>query len=114
MEKLRCFLGKTISAARAADSLYLDSLEIRSTYCPEVPEDFDEFEFRTPFGPTTIVITIAVEKGQIKRILFSKEDPTDPENITSLTSEELNAFLSQEESKLLNFFAYLTRQDEER
>lgn len=111
MEKLRRYMEKTISAARAADRAYLGSLGINCTYCPEVPEEFDEFEFRTTFGGTNIVITVAVEKGQIKRILFSKEDPADPENIKSLSSEELKEFLSREESKLLRFFDHLTCQD---
>ncbi|WP_027718332.1 hypothetical protein [Desulfovirgula thermocuniculi] len=111
MEKLRRYMEKTISAERAADRAYLSSLGISCTYCPEVPEEFDEFEFRTSFGATNIVITVAVEEGQIKRILFSKEDPEDPENIKGLTGKELREFLSREESRLLRFFDYLTCQD---
>lgn len=110
MQRFRKFMGAGLNLERVKDAGGLKAFGVVCTYLSDPPEDFDEFEFRTGFnGEDDIVITVAVELGKIKRIIFSRTDDENPDVIRSLTGEQLEAFLSGKGEKLAGFFGFIAQ-----
>ncbi|MGQ9825063.1 MAG: hypothetical protein ACUVSK_08720 [Desulfotomaculales bacterium] len=110
MERFRPYLGKRINPEKikGAEAL-LREFNVTCTYLPDPPADFDEFEFRTGFSaPQEVVITLAVEKGAVKRVMFGLAGGDDPEEIRSLPKEQLEEFLSRRGGQMEDFFAFIT------
>jgi hypothetical protein len=109
MERFRPFLGKKFNLERIKDAEGLKAFHVTCTYLPDPPAGFDEFEFRTDFSALQeVVITLAVEKGIIKRVMFSLAGGDDPEEIRSLPKEQLEEFLSRRGGQIEDFFAFIT------
>jgi len=109
MERFRKYLGMDINLENVSNQQRLEAFGIACRYAPDPPEDFDEFEFGTDFaGQDNIVITVTVELGKIKKIMFGIADAEDPDIIRSLTGPQLNAFLSKKGDQLVGFFDYIT------
>jgi len=109
VERFRKYLGMDINLENVSNQQRLEAFGIACRYAPDPPEDFDEFEFGTDFaGQDNIVITVTVELGKIKKIMFGVADAEDPDIIRSLTGPQLNAFLSKKGDQLVGFFDYIT------
>lgn len=110
MQRFRKLMGVDLNLENVKNTGGLNAYRVKCTYLPDPPEDFDEVEFRTGFGgEDNIVITVAVELGKIKRVIFSRADSEDPDVVRSLTGAQLEAFLSEKGEKLAGFFEYITR-----
>lgn len=109
MERFRCYIGREINLEKVKNMDRLDAFGITCTYLPDPPEEFDEFEFRTGFnGENNIVLTVAVEKGKIKRVMFSAADEEDPDVLRSLPQARLAGLLAKKGELLDEFFQYIT------
>ena len=109
MERFRKFFGRELNAENIKDAGGIGSYGVRCTYLPEPPEDFDEFEFRTGSGGKgDTVITVTVEMGKIKRIMFGAADEKNPDIVKSLTEEQLAVFLEDRGEQLAGFFTFIT------
>ncbi|MGB9905093.1 MAG: hypothetical protein ACPLQO_10580 [Desulfotomaculales bacterium] len=109
MERFRPFLGKKFNLERIKDAEGLEAFHVTCTYLPDPPADFDEFEFRTGFSDSKdLVITLAVERGEVKRVMFGLAGEEDPEEIRSLPKEQLESFLSRRGGQIEDFLAYIT------
>ena len=109
MERFRSYIDRKINLERVKHTDRLDAFGITCTYLPDPPEEFDEFEFRTGFdGENDIVLTVAVEMGKIKRIMFSVADEEDPDALRSLPPARLDGLLAKKGELLAGFFEYIT------
>lgn len=109
MERFRKYMGKEIDLENVKSADRLNAFGVSCTYLPDPPEEFDEFEFRTGFpGENKIVLTVAVEMGRIKRVMFSAADEEDPDVLRSLTQPQLNDLLAKKGELLVEFFQYIT------
>ncbi|RKX59743.1 MAG: hypothetical protein DRP29_03975 [Thermodesulfobacteriota bacterium] len=108
-EILKKYINKSINLQNIKNSKELEKFNIWCEYLPDPPEDFDEIEFRTNFKDKTISIDIVIQSGKIQRIMFASVDPKDPTLVKSLTQSELQEFLKERESDLINFFNYITQ-----
>ena len=71
MERLKPFVGRSLDAARLADRASLESLGFRGRWIPEELEEFDEVEVsRALDAERDLVVTVAVERGRVARILL--------------------------------------------
>jgi len=110
MQRFRKFIDAKLNLAHVKDALRLNGYGITCTYLPDPVEDFDEFEFRTDFdGKNNIVITLALEMGEIKRLVISEADEHDPEVIRSLAADRLESLLAMNGDNLERFFAFITQ-----
>lgn len=108
MERFRKFMGSDINLENVKNAGQIEFYGVRCTYLSDPLEEFDEVEFRTGFGgEDNIVITVAVELGKIRRVIFSQADGENPDIIRSLTGAQLNAFLSEKGDKLAGFFEFI-------
>lgn len=110
MERFRPYLGKRINPEKIKDAeALLRKFNVTCTYLPDPPADFDEFEFRTDFSASQdVVITLTLEKGAVKRVMFGLAGEEDPEEIRSLPKERLEEFLSRRGGQIGDFFAFIT------
>lgn len=109
MERFRKYTGRELNLDNINDEILLGSCEIQCTYLPEPVEDFDEFEFRTGSVGLDIVITVTVEMGKIKRVMFSAADENNPDIVRSLTEGQLADLLSGKGDRLVRFFESITK-----
>lgn len=110
MERFRKYFGRELSLDNINDEGLLDSCGVTCTYLPDPVEDFDEFEFRTGFGgQDNIVITVTVEMGKIKRLMFSAADEKNPDIVRSLTEDQLQELLSGKGKQLVQFFEHIVK-----
>ncbi|MCL6611637.1 MAG: hypothetical protein K6T66_08890 [Peptococcaceae bacterium] len=110
MERFRKYIGRALNTENIRNSAGLEAIGIRCAYLSDPMEDFDEAEFRTGFGGReNIVITVATEMGQIKRVMFSEADAGNPDVIRSLAGPALERFLTARGGDLVRFFEYITR-----
>lgn len=110
MERFRKYMGTDLNLAGAKDEEALASFGIACTYLSDPLEDFDELEFRTGMGgQNNIVITVAVELGKIKRVMFAVADDKKPDVVKSMTREQLEEFLAARGQDLVRFFDHLTQ-----
>lgn len=108
MERFRPYLGKKLNLERIKNPGELEAFDVTCTYLPDPPADFDEFEFRTDFlAARDLVITLAVEKGEVKRVMFGLAGE-DPEDIRSLTRQQLDELLLRRGARIEDFLAYVT------
>lgn len=109
MKRFQKFIGKGLSLERVKEFDRLKVFGIECTYLPDPLEDIDELEFRSDFnGKDKVVITVATELGQIKRIIFGMADEKNPDVIRSLERYQLEDFLSRKEPQLIKFFEHIT------
>lgn len=108
MKRFRRYIGKTLSLDKAKDEGMLSAYGITSRYIPDPPEDFDEFEFAADFAGQTVVLLVTVEKGAVKRLLFSFADQDDPDVTRPMSETQLQEFLSQKGEQLTGFFDQIT------
>ncbi|MDQ0287858.1 hypothetical protein J2Z49_002991 [Desulfofundulus luciae] len=110
MERFRKYMGKEINLENLKDTDRINCFGITCTYLPEPPGDLDEFEFGIDFNEReNIVITVAIELGKIKRVMFSMADKENPEEIRSLTSSQIEEFLSNKGDQMIQFFEFITQ-----
>jgi len=108
VERFRPYLGKKLNLERIKNAGKLQAFGVTCTYLPDPPADFDEFEFRTDlFASGDLIITLAVEKGEVKRVMFGITGE-DPEDIRSLTREQLDELLLRRGARIEDFLAYVT------
>jgi len=109
LERFRKYMGKEIDLENVKNADRLNAFGVSCTYLPDPPEEFDEFEFRTGFnGEHNIVLTVAVEMGKIKRVMFSAADEEDPDVLRSLPQARLDGLLAKKGELLDEFFQYIT------
>lgn len=109
MERFKKYLGKEVNLEKAKTD-QLEAYQVVCTYLPDQPEDFDELEFRTGFGgENNIVLTVTLELGKIKRVMFSEADENDPDLIRSLSASRLREILSEKDKQLTGFFEHITK-----
>ncbi len=110
MEQFRRYMDRELNLENVRDQDRLRAFGVSCTYFSDPPEDFDELEFRTGFeGAGEAVITVAIELGKIKRIMFGLADEKDPEAVRSMTESQLENFLAEKGGRLAGFFEYITR-----
>lgn len=110
MERFRKYTGGELNLDHINDQNLLGSCGVLCTYLPEPVEDFDEFEFRTGSGgQDNIVITVTVEMGKIKRVMFSAADEKNPDIVRRLTEAQLADLLSARGDQLVRFFEHITQ-----
>lgn len=109
MEQFRKYIGKKINLENVKNSQQLNIFEISCDTFLEPLEGFDEIEFSTNFYNQDIFIGVAVQTGEIKRIMFAIKDPEDPEIIKGLTETNIKELLKQKGEQLTNFFTYITQ-----
>lgn len=110
MERFRKYMRADLNLEGAKDKKFLSSLGITCTYLSEPLEDFDELEFRTGFqGRDDIVITVAVEMGKIKRVMFGAADEANSDVVKSMSREGLEKFLAVRGEDLVRFFEYISK-----
>lgn len=111
MERFRKYLGRDLNLENAGKLAGEEAYGVTCTYLPDPVEDFDEFEFRTVSGGREyIVITVAVEMGKIKRMVFGLADPDNPDLVRSMSGPQLEQFMAARGEELVNFFDYLSLQ----
>ncbi|AEG15085.1 hypothetical protein Desku_1503 [Desulfofundulus kuznetsovii DSM 6115] len=109
MERFRKYMDKEINPENLKDTERINCLGISCTYLPDPPEDFDEFEFSMDFNEQeNIVITVAIESGKIKRVMFSVADKENPYEIRSLTPSQIEELLLNKGDQLVQFFEFIT------
>lgn len=109
MERFRKYMGRDLNLENVKDSGRLAAYGIQCTYLSDPPEDFDEIEFRCDFvGKDSIAITVAIEMGKIKRVMFGVADEQEPDVIKSLTGPQLEGFLREKGETLVRFFEFIT------
>ncbi|MEW6572398.1 MAG: hypothetical protein AB1374_02025 [Bacillota bacterium] len=108
MERFRKYVGRTLNLENTKDEGALARFGITGRYIPDPPEDFDEFEFATDFAGQTVVILVTIEKGAVKRLLFSLADQDDPDETRPLSETQLQEFIAQKGEQLTGFFDLIT------
>lgn len=110
MERFRKYMGKEIDLENVKNADRLNAFGVSCTYLPDPSEEFDEFEFRTGFnGEHNIILTVAVEMGKIKRVMFSAADEEDPDVLRSLPQARLDGLLAKKGELLDEFFQYICK-----
>lgn len=109
MDRFKRYMGREVNLDNVKNGSRLGGFGVKCTYLPDPLEDFDEIEFRTGFGgQDNIVVTITLEQGKIKRVMFSEADEKNPDVIKGLSEPRLAGFLAVEGARLAGFFDYLT------
>ncbi len=109
MKRFRQFLGKKLDISKATDSEKLSKWNIKNRYAPEEPDDFDEFEFGIDYlGEQDVAFLVAIEKGQIARLLFGWTVPDNPDMMKPMKDADLAGLLEKRGSALTEFFDYIT------
>ncbi|MFZ5633801.1 MAG: hypothetical protein ACOY40_13245 [Bacillota bacterium] len=109
MERFRKYMGREVNLENVKNDSRLGAFGVACAYLPDPLEDFDEIEFRTNFGGQgNIVVTVTLETGKIKRVMFSEADEKNPDVIRSLTESRLAEFLAGKGAQLAGFFDYIT------
>jgi len=109
MVRFKKFLEKDIKLGNVRNSDHLLTFGIATKYVPDIPDEFEEFEFATDYSKRMISIGVAILMGKIKRVMIGLTDPDDPDNLMALSKEELEDFLNQKGEKLVQFFEYITQ-----
>lgn len=110
MERFRKYIDRELNPERAGDAVGLGAIGVVCTYLPDPVEDFDEFEFRTDYGgQNNIVITVTLELGKVKRVMFSQADGKNPDVVRGLTADQLGNLLSQKGESLVAFLEFITQ-----
>ena len=109
MKRFRRFLKKSLDLERVRDEKALSSMGITVRYAPDSPDDFDEFEFGLDYKrKEDVAFLVAIEKGQIARMLFGKTVKDNPDMLNPMTDEELSELLESRGEMLERFFEFVT------
>ncbi len=110
MKRFRRFLKKTLDLEKVRDEKALSEMGISVRYAPESPEDFDEFEFGLDYkGKEDVAFLVAIEKGEIARMLFGKTVKDNPDMLNPMSDKELSELLEAKGDVLLRFFEFVTK-----
>ncbi len=110
MQRFERYLHRGVVMERLRDAEHLDALEVRGRWIPDPLEAFDEIDLALPLdGDRDLVLTLAVENGNIERMLLgwapSGDDDADPR---AFSGEELAAVLGQAGEAVRGLLEYLT------
>ncbi len=110
MERFRKYIDRELKIGNVKNAELLEFHGVICTYLPDPIEEFDELEFRTSFqAENDLVVTIAVEMGKIKRVMFSAAKEEDPDDTRSLTEPEMVHILSARGEHLASFLELITQ-----
>lgn len=110
MERFRKYIDRELNPERAGNESELGAYGVVCTYLPDPVEDFDEFEFRTDYnGQNNIVITVTLELGKVKRVMFSEADEKNPDVVRGLTADQLGNLLTEKGESIAAFFEFITK-----
>lgn len=109
MERFRKFIDRDLNIENVKNEDLLGGHGVVCTYLPEPVGEFDELEFRTGFQAVNdLVITVAVEMGKVKRVMFSAAREEDPDDTRSLTGPEMERLLTEKGDHLARFLQLIT------
>lgn len=109
MKRFRKYLDTTLNVEHVKKDERLAAYGVTCTYLSDPLEDFDEVEFRTDFGgENNLVITVNVEQGRVKRVMFSLADENNQDLVGSLSEAQLADFLAQKGDTITGFLDYIT------
>ena len=110
MKRFRKYIDKSLNMDNVKNADRLSVFGITCASLPDPPEEFDEFEFNTDFSEEmNVVIGVAVEMGNIKRVLFGLSDKKDPDSFAGLSESQLEEFLARKGDHLVEFLEYITQ-----
>ncbi len=110
MKRFRKFIDKSLNVGNVKNSDQLAAFGITCRFLPDPPEEFDEFEFITDFSEQMdVLIGVAIELGEIKRVLFGLTDKKDPDSFVALSDSQREELLAQRGDQLVGFFEYITQ-----
>ena len=109
MQRFRPYLHRLLVAERLGDTEHLAALDVRGRWIPDPIEDFDEIDLALPLDDKRdLVITLALEKGNIERMLLGWAPPGDDDaDARAFTEEELAAALESKGEELLRLLEFL-------
>jgi len=109
VKRFRQFLGKELDTEKATNELELSKWNINVRYAPEIPDDFDEYEFGIDYkNKQDVGFLVALEKGEIARLLFGWTVPDNPDMLKPMSDKELKDLLKARGEALLEFFNFVT------
>lgn len=110
MQRFRQFLHRPLNVRHLGDTDHLAAMDVRGRFIPDPIEAFDEIDLALSLDQDRdMVITIAVENGEVERLLFGWAPPGDDDaDARALTEAELAAFLEGRGTELLSLMEYLT------
>ena len=110
MKRFRVFLHRPLVADRLGDTEYLAALEVRGRWIPDPIEEFDEVDLALPLDDDRdLVVTLALEKGNLERMLLGWVPPGDDDaDARAFTEEELAAALEEKGADLVRLMEYLS------
>jgi len=109
VKRFRQFLGKKLDIQRATNEPELSRWNIKVRYAPEVPEDFDEYEFGIDYkNEQDVGFLVAIERGKIARLLFGWTVPENPDMLRPMSDNELEGLLDAKGRDLIEFFHFVT------
>ncbi len=112
MERFQAFIGRTLERARLDNQEALGRAGLEPRYLPETFEEFDEVDFLAPLEPegpldgrNRMVLSVAIERGKVQRILLGWVAPGDPEDtMRRLDEETLGRALEMNGDRVVAFF----------
>ncbi len=109
MKRLRKYLDKPLNLERASDTAALSQWAISLRYAPDVPEDFDEFEFGLDYqGEQDVAFVVTIEKGEIKRMMFGRPKEENPEILLPMDDATIADLMAKKGKDILAFFDFVT------
>ncbi len=109
MKRLRNYLDKRLNTERVSDTEKLAQWGISVRYAPEVPEDFDEFEFGLDYqGRQDVAFVTTIEKGEIKRMMFGKPDRENPDILRPMDDATIADLMEKKGKDIQTFFDFIT------
>jgi len=109
MVRFKKYIDKDVILKNFKNTDQLRTFGIVPRYVPDIPDEFEEFEFTTNFNKEIVSIGVAVQLGKIKRFMLGIVNPADPDVIMALSKSQLEDFLTQKGEQLVRFLEYITQ-----
>ena len=112
MQRFKPFMHRPLATDRLGDTEHLAALEVRGRWIPDPIEAFDEIDLALPLDDERdLVVTLAVENGNLERMLLGWAPPGDDDaDARAFTEEELAAALEVRGADLQSLMEYLSGQ----
>ena len=110
MQRFRTYLHRPLAPDRLGDTEHLAVLDVRGRWIPDPIEEFDEIDLALPLDDERdLVVTLAVEKGNLERMLLGWAPPGDDDaDARAFTEDELAAALEEKGADLVRLMEYLS------
>jgi len=109
MQRFKPYLHRPLVVDRLQDTEHLAALEVRGRWIPDPIEEFDEIDLALPLDDDRdLVITLALEQGELKRMQLGWAPPGDDDADTrAFPEEELATVLEEKGADLVHLLEYL-------